>query len=130
MHSLHLNTCGFYSNKKPLPAQTGVVYRHSIEVDQMNTNNLSNQEQIIQSWFEPALHTLKALIKKCEENLERIKADTKNAAVKRDEFKEVLVRQHRITYNHAEEIIRSLSRADRIRYLGSTYIQIKEGGEA
>ena len=37
--------------------------RHSIEVDQMNTNNLSNQEQIIQSWFEPALHTLKALIK-------------------------------------------------------------------
>jgi hypothetical protein len=129
MHSLHLNTCGFYSNKKPLPAGTGVV-RHSIEVNQMNTNNLSNQEQIIQSWFEPALHTLKALIKKCEENLERIKADTKNAAVKRDEFKEVLVRQHRITYNHAEEIIRSLSRADRIRFLGSTSIQIKEGGEA
>lgn len=29
--------------------------------------NLSNQEQIIQSWFEPALHTLKALIKKCED---------------------------------------------------------------
>ncbi len=104
--------------------------RHSIEVNQMNTNNLSNQQQIIQSWFEPALHTLKALIKKCEENLERIKADTKNAAVKRDEFKEVLVRQHRITYNHAEEIIRSLSRADRIRFLGSTYIQIKEGSEA
>ncbi|MDX8187425.1 hypothetical protein SLK19_17820, partial [Acinetobacter pittii] len=66
MHSLHLNTCGFYSNKKPLPARTGVV-RHSIEVNQMNTNNLSNQQQIIQSWFEPALHTLKALIKKCEE---------------------------------------------------------------
>lgn len=129
MHSLHLNTCGFYSNKKPLPARTGVV-RHSIEVDQMNTNNLSNQEQIIQSWFEPALHTLKALIKKCEENLERIKADTKNAAVKRDDFKDVLVRQHRITYNHAEEIIKSLGRAGRIRYLGSTYIQIKEGGEA
>ena len=128
MHSLHLNTCGFYSNKKPLPARTGVV-RHSIEVDQMNTNNLSNQEQIIQSWFEPALHTLKALIKKCEENLERIKADTKNAAVKRDEFKEVLVRQHRITYNHAEEIISSLSRADRIRFLGSTFIQLNEEGD-
>ena len=28
--------------KKPLPAVTGVV-RHSIEVDQMNTNNLSEQ---------------------------------------------------------------------------------------
>ncbi|SSQ44150.1 hypothetical protein PL331_07235 [Acinetobacter baumannii] len=40
------------------------------------------------------------------------------------------MRQHRITYNHAEEIISSLSRADRIRFLGSTYIQIKEGGEA
>ncbi len=123
MHSLHLNTCGFYSNKKPLPARTGVV-RHSIEVDQMNTNNLSNQQQIIQSWFEPALHTLKALIKKCEENLERIKADKKNAAVKRDDFKETLVRQHRITYNHAEEIIKSLGRAGRIRFLGSTYIQL------
>ncbi|EPF6351343.1 hypothetical protein ACT4ZD_07775 [Acinetobacter baumannii] len=90
----------------------------------MNTNNLSNQEQIIQSWFEPALHTLKALIKKCEENLERIKADTKNAAVKRDDFKETLARQHRITYNHAKEIIKSLGRAGRIRFLGSTYIQL------
>lgn len=90
----------------------------------MNTNNLSNQEQIIQSWYEPALHTLKALIKKCEKNLERIKADKKNAAVKRDDFKETLVRQHRITYNHAEEIIKSLGRAGRIRFLGSTYIQL------
>ncbi len=124
MHSLHLNTCGFYSNKKPLPARTGVVYRHSVEMNQMNKTNLSNQQQIIQSWFEPALHTLKALIKKCEENLERVKADKKNAAVKRDDFKETLVRQHRITYNHAEEIIRSLGRAGRIRFLGSTYIQL------
>jgi len=111
--------------KKPLPAVTGVV-RHSIEVDQMNTNNLSNQEQIIQSWFEPALHTLKALIKKCEENLERIKADTKNAAVKRDDFKDVLVRQHRITYNHAEEIIKSLGRAGRIRYLVAHTFRLKK----
>lgn len=110
--------------KKPLPAQTGVVYRHSVEMNQMNKTNLSNQQQIIQSWFEPALHTLKALIKKCEENLERVKADKKNAAVKRDDFKETLVRQHRITYNHAEEIIRSLGRAGRIRFLGSTYIQL------
>ncbi|MDC5551000.1 hypothetical protein NRA66_16250 [Acinetobacter baumannii] len=29
--------------KKPLPAQTGVVYRHSIEVNQMNKTNLSEQ---------------------------------------------------------------------------------------
>ncbi len=43
MHSLHLNTCGFYSNKKPLPAVTGVVYRHSVEMNQMNKTNLSNQ---------------------------------------------------------------------------------------
>ncbi len=92
--------------------------------------NLSNQQQIIQSWFEPALHTLSALIKKCEENLEKIKADTKNAAVRREEFKEALARQHRITYNHAEEIIKSLGRAGRIRFLGSSYIQLNEGGEA
>lgn len=92
--------------------------------------NLANQQQIIQSWFDPALHTLKSLIKKCEENLERIKADTKNAAVRREEFKEALARQHRITYNHAEEIIKSLGRAGLIRFLGSSYIQLNEGGEA
>lgn len=92
--------------------------------------NLSNQQQIIQSWFDPALYTLNSLIKKCEENLEKIKADTKNAAVKREEFKEALARQHRITYNHAEEIIKSLGRAGRIRFLGSSYIQLNEGGEA
>lgn len=28
---------------KPLPAQTGVVYRHSVEMNQMNKTNLSNQ---------------------------------------------------------------------------------------
>ncbi|MFW1892132.1 hypothetical protein [Acinetobacter geminorum] len=92
--------------------------------------NLPNHQQIIHSWFEPALHTLKILIKKCEENLENIKADTKNAAVKRDDFKQALADQHRITYMHAEEIIKSLSRAGRIRFLGSTYIQIIKGGEA
>ncbi|MGK8800984.1 hypothetical protein [Acinetobacter seifertii] len=87
--------------------------------------NVSNQQQIIQNWYDPALNTLKALIKKCEVNLERIKADTKNAAVKRDDFKDVLVRQHRMTYMQAEEIIKSLGRAGRIRFLGSTYIQLK-----
>ncbi|WP_227505778.1 hypothetical protein [Acinetobacter baumannii] len=45
-------------------------------------------------------------------------------------FKEVLVRQHRITYNHAEEIISSLSRADRIRFLVAHTFRLKEGGEA
>lgn len=29
--------------KKPLPEQTGVVYRHSVEMNQMNKTNLSNQ---------------------------------------------------------------------------------------
>jgi len=87
--------------------------------------NLSNQQQIIQSWYEPALNTLKALIKKCEENLERIKADTKNAAVKREELKEALARQHRMTYMQAEDVIKSLGRAGQIRFLGSTYIQLK-----
>jgi len=92
--------------------------------------NLSNQQQIIQSWYEPALNTLKALIKKCEENLEHIKADTKNAAVRREEFKDVLVRQHHMTYMQAEDVIKSLGRAGRIRFLGSTYIQLNKGGEA
>lgn len=93
-------------------------------------STFEQQRKHIQSWHEPELRTLSGLLKKRKENLASQNRDEKNAAVKRDDFKETLVRQHRITYNHAEEIIRSLSRADRIRFLGSTYIQIKEGGEA
>lgn len=54
----------------------------------MNTNNLSNQQQIIQSWFEPALYTLNQLLEKRKENLRRINRDENNAAVLRDELVE------------------------------------------
>ncbi|MDC4781781.1 hypothetical protein NQ966_08905 [Acinetobacter baumannii] len=113
--------------KKPLPAVTGVV-RHSIEVNQMNTNNLSNQQQIIQSWFEPALYTLNQLLQKRKENLRRINRDEKNAAVKRDEFMWALSQEHRMPLYHAGVIISNLYRAKKIRYLGS-FIQIIEEEE-
>ncbi|HIN55374.1 MAG TPA: hypothetical protein EYM92_00235 [Acinetobacter pittii] len=99
----------------------------------MNTNNLSNQQQIIQSWFEPALYTLNQLLQKRKENLRRINRDENNAAVKRDEFMQALVDQHGkhgLYLVHAGQIISSLYRAKRIRYLGSTFIQMNEGGEA
>ncbi len=95
--------------------------------NQTTKDNLQEQkrQQIIQSWYEPALKTLDDLLEKRRENLRNQNREEKNAAVKREEFKEALARQHRITYNHAEEIIKSLGRAGRIRYLGSSYIQLK-----
>lgn len=94
----------------------------------MNTNNLSNQQQIIQSWFEPALYTLNQLLQKRKENFRRINRDEKNAAVKRDEFMWVLSQEHRMPLYHAGVIISNLYRAKKIRYLGS-FIQIIEEEE-
>ncbi|HDG7211712.1 hypothetical protein [Acinetobacter nosocomialis] len=95
----------------------------------MNTNNLSNQQQIIQSWYEPALNTLNGLLEKRKQNLKRQKRDEKNAAVTRDEFLQALSEQYRMPLLHAGQIISSLYRSKRIRYLGSTFIQLNEEGE-
>jgi len=46
--------------------------------------------------------------------------------VKRDEFMQALSDQHRMPLFHAGQIISSLYRAKRIRYLGSTFIQLNE----
>ncbi len=39
--------------------------------------NVSNQQQIIQSWYEPALNTLNVLLEKRKQNLKRQKRDEK-----------------------------------------------------
>ncbi|EOQ63930.1 hypothetical protein F935_01560 [Acinetobacter calcoaceticus ANC 3811] len=91
--------------------------------------NLSNQQQIIQSWFDPALKTLEGLLEVRKQNLRKQKRDEKNAAVKRDEFMEALSEQHRMPIFNAGQIISSLYRAKRIRYLGSTFIQVNEEGD-
>lgn len=96
----------------------------------MNKTNLSNQQKIIQSWFDPALKTLEGLLEVRKQNLRKQNRDVNNAAVKRDEFMEALSEQHRMPIFHAGQIISSLYRAKRIRYLGSTFIQLNEGGEA
>lgn len=88
------------------------------------------RQQIIQSWYEPALKTLEGLLEKRKQNLKRQKRDEKNAAVTRDEFMQALSEQHRMPIFHAGQIISSLYQAKRIRYLGSTFIQINEGGDA
>lgn len=86
----------------------------------------------IQSWHEPALSTLAGLLKKRKENLARQNRDEKNAAVTRDEFMQALIDQHGkhgLYLGHAGQIISSLYRAKRIRYLGSTFIQLNEEGD-
>jgi len=87
----------------------------------------------IQSWHEPALRTLARLLKKRKENLARQNRDVKNAAVTRDEFMQALVDdhgKHGIYLYHAGVIISSLYRAKRIRYLGGSFIQVIEEGDA
>ncbi|OTS05175.1 hypothetical protein CAT24_01265 [Acinetobacter pittii] len=93
-------------------------------------STFEQQQKHIQSWHEPALRTLSGLLKKRKENLVRQKRDEKNAAVTRDEFMQALSEQHRMPIFHAGQIISSLYQAKRIRYLGSTFIQINEGGDA
>lgn len=106
-------------------------------------SNLSNQakkdnqleekrKQSYQSWHEPALNTLSRLLEKRRANLREGKRDENNAAVTRDELMQALVDEHGvhgINLHHAGVIISSLYRAKRIRYLGSTFIQIMDEGE-
>ncbi|ENU4309345.1 hypothetical protein ACFH3B_003723 [Acinetobacter baumannii] len=93
-------------------------------------STFEQQQKHIQSWHEPALRTLSGLLKKRKENLARQNRDEKNAAVTRDEFMQALSEQHRMPIFHAGQIISSLYQAKRIRYLGSTFIQFNEGGDA
>lgn len=91
------------------------------------------RQKSIQSWHEPALRTLSGLLDGRKKNLARQNRDEKNAAVTREEFMEALVDQHGkhgLYLIHAGQIISSLYRAKRIRYLGSTFIQLNEEGEA
>lgn len=99
--------------------------------NQTTKDNLQEQkrQQIIQSWYEPALKTLEDLLEARKQNLRDQKRDEKNAAVKRDEFMQALSEQHRMPLFHAGQIISSLYRAKRIRYLGSTFIQLNEEGD-
>ncbi|WP_198078041.1 hypothetical protein [Acinetobacter calcoaceticus] len=103
--------------------------------NQTTKDNLleEKRKQSYQSWHDPALNTLNGLLKKRKENLKRQNRDVNNAAVTRDEFMQALVDQHGkhgLYLMHAGQIISSLYRAKRIRYLGNTFIQIMDEGEA
>ncbi len=102
--------------------------------NQTAKGNLQEQkrQQSYQSWHEPALRTLSGLLDVRKKNLARQNRDVNNAAVTRDEFMQALVDQHGehgLYLIHAGQIISSLYRAKRIRYLGSTFIQLNEEGD-
>lgn len=102
--------------------------------NQSSKDNLQEQkrQQSYQSWHEPALRTLSSLLAERKQNLKRRNHDENQAAATRDEFMQALVDQHGkhgLYLVHAGQIISSLYRAKRIRYLGSTFIQIIEEGE-
>lgn len=79
----------------------------------------------LQSWYEPALRTLDGLLEIRRANLRKVNGDEKNAAVTRDEFMEMLIKDHRISAWYAGEIISSLHRAGRIFMFGR-FIQMNE----
>ncbi|WP_372404561.1 hypothetical protein ACDW34_07080 [Acinetobacter piscicola] len=88
-----------------------------------------NTEQIIQSWHEPALHTLGSLLSVRKANLRKINRDENNAMVLQQEFIESLMNYHRISLWQASEIAASLVRAGRVARYGR-FLQIKnEGGK-
>jgi len=95
-------------------------------------NILEQQSQKnIQSWHEPALRTLSGLLEIRKKNLVRQNRDEKNAAVTREEFMQAPIDQHGkhgLYLGHAGQIISNLYQAKRIRYLGSTFIQMNEEG--
>ncbi|GAA5560717.1 hypothetical protein Asch02_02228 [Acinetobacter schindleri] len=89
------------------------------------------RKQSYQSWHGPALNTLSRFLEKRKANLRESKRDENNAAVTRDEFMQALVDEHGVhglNLYHAGVIISSLYRAKKIRYLGSTFIQMLEEG--
>ncbi|MDS7927551.1 hypothetical protein [Acinetobacter sp. V115_6] len=103
--------------------------------NQSAKNKLLEQkrQQSYQSWHELALKTLADLLKERKENLKKRNHDENQAAVTRDELMQGLVDEHSvhgINLYHASVIISSLYRAKRIRYLGSTFIQIMDKGES
>lgn len=86
------------------------------------------RNQVIQSWYEPALRTLSKILAVKEANLRKINRDIKNAAVSRDEFIDALLSDHRtLRHDHPNEIITSLYRAGKILFLGR-FIQMNEQG--
>ena len=101
-------------------------------IHQQNTKQLTDDQksqQNVQTWHEPALHTLEKLLEIRRANLRKINRDEANAAVTRDELIEALSQRHRISYYDAGMIISSLHRADKIIMFGR-FIQVKDqGGE-
>lgn len=100
--------------------------------NQVTKNNVEEQkrQQSYQAWHDPALRTLAGLLEKRKANLREANRDENNAAVTREEFMQALLDEHGVHglyLGHASQIISSLYRAKRIRYLGSTFIQIIEG---
>nr|WP_314523038.1 hypothetical protein [uncultured Acinetobacter sp.] len=98
----------------------------------MNTSKLPEhkQQQAIQSWHDPVLRTLVNCLEAKKSQLRKVKGDEKNAAVKREELKQAINRDHRLTLSNADLVISSMYRAGKIFIFGE-YIKLNDqGGES
>jgi len=96
----------------------------------MNTSKLPEHKhtQAIQSWHEPALRTLINCLDAKKSQLRKVKGDEKNAAVKREELKQAITRDHRLTLSNADLVISSMYRAGKIFIFGE-YIKLAKDGD-
>ncbi|WP_288401702.1 hypothetical protein [uncultured Acinetobacter sp.] len=83
------------------------------------------QTQSIQSFYDPALHTLEKLLDVRKANLRKRNDDESKAAVTRNEFMQALNEEHRISIWYAGEVVSSLKRAGKINCFGS-FINLPE----
>lgn len=84
------------------------------------------QREGIQSWYEPALNLLNKMLERNKANLRKRGYNEMNAAITREEFRQELARQGRITLYLAGEIETSLYKAKKIEYMGG-YVKPKAG---
>ena len=89
---------------------------------QQNTKQLTDDQkfqQNVQTWHEPAIHTLEKLLETRKAYLRKRKNDENKAAVLRNEFMQALHDEHPIEIWYAGEIVSSLKRAGKIHCFGN-----------
>lgn len=102
-------------------------------ISQQNKNQQMAEQkhlQNVQTWHDPALHTLEKLLETRKANLRKRNGDESKAAVTRNEFMQALHDEHRISIWYAGEVVSSLKRAGKINCFGSFINLPEQEGEA
>ena len=86
-----------------------------------------NQQQGIQSFYEPALQILDEIQEQKKLSLLKKGYDENNAAVTKIEFSQLMARRFRITIYLADQIVSSLVKSNSVESFGG-YVKPKDSG--